>query len=87
LFPEGRTALERMGERQIADRETELNRILQDPQLLGDPDQKVVQELRAGVARVRKWLSGLSVYDVSHDLTCACWKDFTASATTGLGRR
>jgi DNA-binding transcriptional regulator YiaG len=76
LFPEGRSALERMAERQIADREAELNRMIQAPQLFGDPDQKEVQELRAGVTRLRKWLAGLSVFDVSHDLILCLLEGF-----------
>jgi DNA-binding transcriptional regulator YiaG len=68
LFPEGRSALERMGERQIAEREAELSRLLRDPQLLREPDHKVVQELRGSVITLRKWLAALSVYDISHDL-------------------
>jgi hypothetical protein len=59
LFPEGRAALQRVGERQIAEREAELGQLLRDPQLLGGPDHKVVQELRGSIVTLRKWLASV----------------------------
>jgi DNA-binding transcriptional regulator YiaG len=76
LFTEGRAALQRVGERQIAEREAELSRLLRDPQLLGGPDHKVVQELRGSIITLRKWLAALSVYDVSHDLILCLLETF-----------
>jgi len=76
LFPEGRAALERVKEKELADYEAELNRIFQQPSLFQDQDINAVQQLRTAIRRVKNWLRNLSTYDISHDLILCIFEAF-----------
>lgn len=76
LFPEGRTALERIKEREIKDYEAEIQRVFQNPSLFRDEDSRTIRDLQAAIRRVKNWLRALSVYDIGHDLILCIFEAF-----------
>ncbi|CAN5277918.1 hypothetical protein BH09SUM1_BH09SUM1_31730 [soil metagenome] len=70
LFPEGRTAIERLKNKELEDYETRLNRIFQEPSLFQDEDERTIRELQSAIRRVKQWLKTLTTHDCMDLVLC-----------------